>query len=338
MKARYAKLPLPVAEQVKLLEKRGMIVADPSFAAKALSSVSYYRLSAYSYPFRANPDTSRFRDGTTFERVWRYYRFDRRLKNVVLDGVERVEIATRTKIVNWFTQQYGAFGYRDTANFAAPVDKVRYSKTLTLIDDETMRSNEEFVAHFRKVYDTSDGLPLWMATELMTFGNMLTFFRMLKMKDKKAIAREFGLNADTFETWLKSLNFVRNVCAHHGRLWNRHLAIAPGIPVKDARWHEKRYPIVPSRIYSILCILKQLIDVIAPQSGWKDRLFALLADFPDIHRLSMAIPTGFEKSALWKEPEAEKNDGADSNQADPPNPEPANGDSAASASTAPGAK
>ena len=300
MKARYGKPSLSVEDQLKLLESRGMRIADPTFAAHALSTVSYYRLSAYSYPFRSRPDDGRFRDGTTFEGVWRYYRFDRRLKNVVLDGIERVEIATRAKIVNRFTGQYGPFGYRETANFAAPIDNVRFSKTLTLIDEETVRSNEEFVAHFRKAYDTSDGMPLWMAAELMTFGNMLTFFRMLKMKDKKAIAHEFGTNADTFETWLKSLNFVRNVCAHHGRLWNRHLAIAPGIPIKDGKWHEKRYPVVPSRIYSVLCILKQLIDVIAPQSGWKDRLFALLAEFPDIHRLSMAMPSGFEHSALWK--------------------------------------
>ena len=124
--------------------------------------------------------------------------------------------------------------------------------------------------------------------------------RMLKMRDKKAIARDFGINADTFETWLKSLNFVRNVCAHHGRLWNRHLAIAPGIPNKDPRWHEKRYPIVPHRIYSVLCILKQLIDVIAPQSRWPERLKGLLAEFPGIHRLSMALPTGFEHSLIWR--------------------------------------
>ena len=300
MKVKYTKPSLSVADQVKLLEARGMAIDDQAFAVRALSTVSYYRLSAYSYPFRSRPHSGQFRDGTTFDEVWRYYRFDRRLKGVVLDGIERVEIATRTKIVNRFTEQYGAFGYRDTANFAMPVDMIRFTKTLTLIDDETARSNEEFVSHFRKTYDSADGMPLWMAAELMTFGNMLTFFRMLKMKDKKAIAHEFSVNADTFETWLKSLNFVRNVCAHHGRLWNRHLAIAPGIPIKDVKWHEKRYPIVPSRIYSVLCILKQLIDVIAPQSGWKGRFFALLADFPDIHRLSMAIPTGFEQSALWQ--------------------------------------
>ena len=170
MKARYAKPSLTVEDQVKLLESRGMRIADPIFAGNALSTVSYYRLSAYSYSFRSRPDGARFRDGTTFEDVWRYYRFDRRLKNVVLDGIERVEIATRTKIVNRFSEQYGPFGYRETANFAAPVDEVRFAKTLTLIDEETVRSNEEFVAHFRKSYDTSDGMPLWMAAELRTRG------------------------------------------------------------------------------------------------------------------------------------------------------------------------
>ena len=300
MNIAYTKLPLTVEAQLRLLESRGMTIEDRAFAERALATVSYYRLSAYSFPYRSSSSPNRFAVGTSFSKVWNNYRFDRRLRSVVLDGIERVEIATRTKIVNRFASQYGPFAYRNASNFASPIDMARFTRTIDFIDEETRRSNEEFVSHFRRTYDTSNGMPLWMAAEVMTFGNMLTFFRMLKMRDKKAIAREFGINADTFETWLKSLNFVRNVCAHHGRLWNRHLAIAPGIPNKDPRWHEKRYPIVPHRIYSVLCILKQLIDVIAPQSRWPERLKSLLAEFPDIHRLSMALPTGFEHSLIWK--------------------------------------
>ena len=102
------------------------------------------------------------------------------------------------------------------------------------------------------------------------------------------------------ESWLTALNYIRNICAHHGRLWNRHIAVCPLIPEKDPQWHENAYPINPTRVYSVLTILNTLVKKVAPQSGWKDRLFALLADFPDIHRLSMAIPAEFEKSALWK--------------------------------------
>ena len=296
----YAKPALTIEEQIKLLESRGMEIEDRSFAERALETVSYYRLSAYAFPYRSGTQPNSFVSGTTFSKVWNNYRFDRRLRSIVLDGIERVEIATRTKIVNRLSVQYGAFAYRDAANFAVPLDVVRFTKTLSFIDDETSRSNEEFVAHYRRMYDSSNGMPLWMAAEVMTFGNMLTLFRMLKKRDKKAIAIDFGLNADTFETWLKSLNFVRNVCAHHGRLWNRHLAIAPGIPMKDPKWHERRYPIVPHRIYSILCILKQLIDTIAPQSGWSVRFMGLLSEFPNVHRVSMALPTGFEHSLIWR--------------------------------------
>lgn len=296
----YKKPPLSIEQQINLLLSREMDVPDLDFAKRALATVSYYRLSAYSFPYRSTSEPGRFVKDTTFDKVWQNYRFDRRLKNIVLDGIERVEIATRTKIVNHFCMKYGAFGYRDTNNFASPINQERYSKTISLVDGEILRSNEEFVSHFRDTYDTSNGLPLWMATELMTFGNMLTLFRLLKKKDKKEIAREFSINADTFETWLKSLNFVRNVCAHHGRLWNRHLAIAPALPAKDARWHEDGYPIDSSRIYSILCILNYLIGSIAPQSKWKQRLFNLLKEFPTIHRLSMAIPPKFEDSLLWQ--------------------------------------
>jgi len=295
----YAKPSLDVEQQLELLVGRGIVVDDMGFARHALGHVSYYRLSAYSYPFRSYEIPDAFVGGTTFAKVWQYYRFDRRLKVVVLDAVERVEIAVRTKLVNLFTAQYGAFGYRDAANFASPTDAQRFAATLGFIDRETEKSNEEFVVHFRATYDTAQGLPLWMAAELMTFGNLLTLFRMLKKKDKKAIAREFGLNAAVLESWLTVLNYVRNVCAHHGRLWNRHLPIYPDLPDKDARWHDDAFPVNPNRIYSVLTLLRFMLNEIAPQSGWKGRLLGLLAEFPEIHRPSMALPDGFEDSPLW---------------------------------------
>ena len=285
-------------------------------------------------------EQGKFVPGTTFEKVWGYYRFDRKLRFLVMDAIERVEVAVRSSIVNLFAVQHGVFGYRDAANFAKPLDNVRFQKTLQFIDSETTRSNEEFVSHFRASYDSSNGLPLWMAAEVMTFGNLLTFFRLMKMSDKKAVARQFGLTSALMESWLTTLNYIRNICAHHGRLWNRHVAVCPLIPEKDARWHENAYPVNPMRVYSVLTILNALVKKVAPQSGWKVRLFSLLSDFPDIHRLSMAIPTGFEKSALWKEPDAEKgeNAGPDSGQVDSSKTDSANGNSSASAATAPAAK
>ena len=295
----YSKQAILVEEQLDRLIVRGLVVGDRRFALHALSCVSYYRFSAYTYPFRSSSIPDAFVSGTTFEKVWRYYRFDRRLKNVVLDAIERVEIAVRTKLVNTFTSAYGPFGYRDPVNFAAPVDERRFNATLGFIDHETEKSNEEFVVHFRSTYDSSKGLPLWMAVEVMTFGNLLTLFKLLKKKDKKAIAKDFGISASVLESWLTVLNYVRNVRAHHARLWNRHLPVNPELPDKDLRWHDEAYPVNPSRIYSVLSLLNQMLAVIAPQSNWKNRLLELLAEFPEVHRPSMALPEGFENSPLW---------------------------------------
>lgn len=298
--ALYSKTALSIADQISLLEKRGVTIEDAAFAQRVLENVSYYRFSAYLYPFRKNDGTDDFVPGTSFHRCWQYYRFDRKLRFCVIDAIERVEVATKAKIANHLSTKYGPFSYRDTSTFAAPINTVRYQELLAFIDAETRKSKEEFVEHFRRTYDTTNGLPLWMAVEVMTFGNMLTLFRLMKKQDKQVIAKSLGSNEHVFESWLANLNYVRNICAHHGRLWNRQLAVNPLIPAKDAAWHESAYPVNPNRIYSTLCILKTLLAVIAPQSNWRARFYALLKEFPMIHRKSMAIPEGFENSALWR--------------------------------------
>lgn len=298
--ALYSKQALSIVEQVSLLEKRGVLIENVTFAQQVLETVSYYRFSAYLYPFRKNDGTDNYVPGTSFNQCWQYYRFDRKLRFCIIDAIERVEVATKTRIVNHLAMKYGSFSYRNTSTFAKPLNFFRYQDLLSFIDTETKKSKEEFVEHFRCTYDTSNGLPLWMAVEVMTFGNMLTLFRLMKKQDKQVIAKSFGSNEHVFESWLTNLNYVRNICAHHGRLWNRQLAVNPLIPAKDLRWHEAAYPISPNRIYSTLCILKSLLDVIVPQSNWKARFYSILAEFPMIHRISMAIPEDFEKSAIWR--------------------------------------
>ena len=96
-------------------------------------AVSYYRFSAYLFPFRSRAELGKFVPGTTFEKVWNYYRFDRKLRFLVMDAIERVEVAVRSSIVNQFAVQHGVFGYRDASNFAKPLDNVRFQKTLQIL-------------------------------------------------------------------------------------------------------------------------------------------------------------------------------------------------------------
>ena len=121
----YSKKALSISDQISLLEKRGVHIEDADFASNVLKTVSYYRFSAYLYPFRKNDGTDCYVPGTSFNQCWQYYRFDRKLRFCVIDAIERVEVATKTKIVNHLAEKYGPFGYRDPSNFATPINEVR---------------------------------------------------------------------------------------------------------------------------------------------------------------------------------------------------------------------
>lgn len=308
MKPPYSKRPLLLPEQISLLQQRGVIIEDKAFAERVLSTVGYYRFSAYLYPFRKNDGTDDFLPGTSFQKCWEYYHFDRKLRLCILDAVERVEVAIKAQIAYILSTKYGPFSYRDQTflkDYPKAEDMNRYNALLHFVEDETNKSQEEFVKHFLDKYDPSSGLPIWMAVEVMSFGNIFTLFHLMKKADQDVIARTFGSNEKVFLSWLRHLHYIRNICAHHGRLWNRYFAIKAFLP-KDNRkncspsWHEAQYPVNPAHIYSTLCIFKVLLDAISPQSQWKHRVFALLNEFPSIPRASMGIPNGFEQSAIWK--------------------------------------
>jgi abortive infection bacteriophage resistance protein len=295
---RYVKPALSYEEQADLLLGRGLIAARDILIDR-LRVVNYYRLSGYLYPFR-NPDDS-FRPGTDLETVWRRYTFDRRLRLAVLDAVERVEVALRTQIVYEHVRRYGPFGYAVPANLPKLADD-RFGHFLARVYDETQRSREVFVQHFQRKYGDQHGyLPLWMAAEIVPFGVTFSFFTGVEPDIKREIALIYGIPDAVLFSWLNVLNMARNICAHHGRLWNRELGIKPLIPNtrKHPQWH---FPVtVPNhRVFAILTILKHMTAVIAPQSRWPQRVRDLLKEYPEIPRLSMGFPAEWEKSPIWR--------------------------------------
>src|SRR5262249_35438406 len=117
------------------------------------------------------------------------------------------------------------------------------------ISKEEHRSREEFVNHFRAKYDSEPYLPLWMVTELLSLGSVSMMYKGFRHNLQKRIADRFGVPEGSFKTWLHTLSYVRNSCAHHNRLWNRQLAIAPAFP--------PRFPYhvpVNNRLYAVLVL------------------------------------------------------------------------------------
>lgn len=296
---RYTKPPLTFEQQADLLLVRGM-VGDRGLMVQRLRSVNYYRLSGYWFPFR-NPDAT-FQPGTTFETVWKHYVFDRRLRLLVLDAVERIEVAVRTQISYHHAHRHGVFAYATDPQSLPKLWGNRWNDFTARVGEETGRASELFVASFRTKYgDMHNALPVWMATEVMAFGTVVTFFLGLEQPLKRQIAAEWGVPDVIFESWLHTLNSVRNICAHHSRLWNRRLPTKPIIPGarKYPDWHTPA-SLDQNYVFSVLTICKHCLQRVAPQSRWAQRWRALLAEYPEIPLASMGVPADWEQCPIWQ--------------------------------------
>lgn len=296
---KYAKPWLSFDEQVNLLLERG-IEGDRKLITARLSGVNYYRLSGYLYPFR-NPDDT-YKPGTTFEAIWQRYVFDRHLRLMVIDALERIEIAVRSQLAYHHAHHHGPFGYSDAPSSLPKMSPAGLQGFLGRVQEETDRSHELFIDHFRTKYgDHHRFPPVWMMTEVMSFGTVLTFFRGASHQVKRSVASSFGMPDTVFESWLLALNTIRNICAHHVRLWNRVLGVKPMIPrpTHFPDWHRPT-SIQNDRVFAILTICQYCLAQVAPQSGWPQRVVTLLGAHPEIPISDMGFPNHWRTLPLWK--------------------------------------
>lgn len=295
---KYEKPPLTFEKQAELLLSRGLI-ADKSFLINCLKNVNYYRLSGYLYPYRQSDDT--FKEGTTLEEVWRHYTFDRRLRLIVMDAIERIEISVRTQLVYYLAHKTKAFGYIEPKELPK-LSAVEHRRLLKTIQDESKRSRENFVGHFINKYgDCHKYLPIWMTGEIVSLGVLFTMYRGLPDIVKREMGQYYGIPDQVLTSWLKTINVIRNICAHHSRLWNRVLGVKPFIPRKNKypQWHNP-VSISQDRVFSVLTIFRYLLKIIAPQSNWNNRFSALLDEYPDISKWNMGFPDNWQRSPIWK--------------------------------------
>lgn len=256
---------------------------------EALSQVSYYRLSAYWYPFRKEDCSDQFKPGTSFSEVLRIYEFDRRLRLVVLDGIEGVEVRVRTCLIDVIGWLFGPFGHRDEE---VARDKTTHRDWLNRLDEEVGRSKEVFISHFRSTYLGYPKIPIWMELEVASLGSLSKLFSNLVSDLQARICNKLSApHPVVFGSWLHSLTYVRNICAHHSRLWNRELAVAPKWPAKE---NQHRAP--PKRIYTLLLIVHQLLQQTSIQKRWHLEVCRLLGEAKPAWRKGMGVPENWEET------------------------------------------
>lgn len=324
----YDKPWLPVDEQVKRLVEHGLEVGDEARAAQILAAIGYYRLTGYLYPFRFSEEyvdeedrprtrvLSDFRPGTHLAQAEAIIDFDRQLRMLVLEGLERIEVAVRMRI-GYVLGRRSAFAYEDPYYFvqAFTADGTdirdpapsRHVQWLQRVSDRQAGSDEQFVEHFRDKYD--DRMPVWALTEILELGHFSVLYRGMDQVDAEEIAHAFGVpTKKMMASWLASLNYVRNVAAHHARLFNRKLQNAPSrpkigrIPVLDHLRSSGDAKNVYGT-YNALAVIAYLLPSIEIETNWAARLTTLLRDFPTSSLLtveSLGAPLDWETLELWR--------------------------------------
>lgn len=119
--------------------------------------------------------------------------------------------------------------------------------------------------------------------------------------DKVAIAKHFSLPPDEFISWLHTINYVRNICAHHARLWNREIKIVPSVLrfSRDKIWISNPGQAKRSKIYYTLCMINYLLQSVNPNSSFSERLKSLISEYSP--KLSaMGFPENWEREEIWK--------------------------------------
>lgn len=326
----YAKPWLSIDDQVENLSRRGLDVGDRHAAGRLLREVGYYRLTGYLYPFRESEPyvddrgrtqtrvLSAYSPGSSVRDAALLINFDRELRMLVLEGVERIEIALRTQL-GYSLGKLSPFSYEDRSTFVSAftqpqVDEEgapspsRHDAWLERVRERQSGSDEAFVTHFRTKYD--DRMPIWALTEILELGHLSRLYGGLRNDVATEIAAAFGVpTKQLMQSWVATLNYVRNVAAHHARLFNRKLVVAPkrprsnAVPLLAHLTHEE----APKQFgtYSALAVMAYLLETVHPGRDWSLRVATLLAAFPTTSRLtvgSMGVAEGWLHQELWQAP------------------------------------
>lgn len=343
MTSTYEKPFLDVDSQVDLLEDRGLVFNDRELVYRELQAIGYYRLSGYWYPFRrpqpaeGEPRPSDFVDGTTLNEILAIYHFDESLRAEVLNALSHIEVAMRFRIGHLLGRR-GPFAHNEpSALDPSWIEPRKRKSTGPNCSDECTReesehdewmgkqtrneevSNEAFIAHFHSQYGKP--APVWVATEVMTLGDLTRLFNGLTQRDRQQVAADFDVyqddgngDAHAFSSWLEHLRQTRNYCAHHARLWNRNHTAPLSVPttvsemghlrgVEDAETGARTVSRAASRVYGTLVLITYLLTRINRSNYVRDRIRSLLEEFAGGSPGrwgSMGFPEGWEDRAIWQ--------------------------------------
>lgn len=239
-------------------------------------------------PFQRPGPPKTFLPGTTFEDVVSLYEFDRELRLLCMDGIERIEVALRAAILSQVAVPHGPHFYLDHRYF----EKAEY---FVEFFQAAAKARYVGIQHYRTHYDDPPLAPIWAIMEALTYGQLSHLFSWLALPHRKQIAVRFGFDETILVSWFRSLNGLRNMCAHHNRLWNFHMVVDQPRAAKRLKAEFTS----TDRFYARAVVLSVLLEAAGHGAAWRQRLVALLGRFPLVQPASMGFPADWQSRSLW---------------------------------------
>lgn len=316
-KISFNKIPLTIAQQLNLLIEKGLVISDHAAAEYWLSYVSYFRIKEYSHFFKEYTNgNSIYKPGTTFEMVKDLYLFDRRIKMLIFEALESIEIAVKTHLTNTMAARYGAHWYVDPRHFISEHDRSQMMRNRRAGDDIPKIFNHEvflknieermsapvelYLQTYKNTYEPLHP-PSWMMVEMITFGTLSLLYESLKpTKEKTAIHDHFGLTKKHLASWLHCFTFIRNKCAHHSRVVYTHIYFAPALPQRKSRqFLAEADEVDNTTLYAVLCCIQFMLNTCNSKSLFKQNLLSLLDAYPTIDYKRLGFTPNWRKEKLW---------------------------------------
>lgn len=302
--------PRTIEEQIKMLRSRGMHFSSEEYAKGCLSHISYFRLKYYWTDMIDEETEHDFLEDASFDDVIARYNFDRNLRLILFDAIEIIEIALRAKIINHLSQaKDSGLWYLNGSLF----EKKGYYEDMILdLKCEFERSTEPFAKKYMAQHANWDSESMegdnpdaWMILEVATFGTLSKMYKNLKsqLPQRAIIANEFGLySANELSSWLEAISVLRNIIAHHSRLWNRSLAKQP----MNIKGHRDKWLNTPftdnqkKKPYGVVTAMLYLCNAVYPENQIKEKILSLLNNNKDIPYSKLGFTGNWQKEPIWR--------------------------------------
>lgn len=298
-KTDYSKKVISFDKQIALLQERGLIIEDIEKAKSFLRNISYFRLQGFWWEFQIDKENHKFREGTTFEKIIKLYTFDRKFRLIIFDALERIEVALRTKLVYYPSIELDQWWFEDKTNF---FNKDFHLDSLLEVDKELGRTKEVFIKSHYDKYGNEHRPPAYKTLEVISFGCLSKLYSNLNndITAKNRVAKEFNLpNYNFLKSWLQSFNTIRNIIAHHSRIWNRNIDFSPKF-LHKTEFAFIEEPENKNSIYHCMSCVLFVLNKVSEGHSLKDKIINLLDNNEEIELSEMGIPENWREQDIWR--------------------------------------